>query len=220
MTRFDDDPDMKGYSRGDAQFDAQDAAVMNAAADALRPLTPDRAPEPSAQLAAMMASGIARPTTVSNRAKSLLARFAGLGAAAKVMLAAGVAVAGAGSAGVAYEVDHHFIKPHHSNHGDQKGPHHGGTTPRPTSSPTHVAPEPTEPETGDDHPGAHQQRGHGSGGSGSSDGQGGSRHSGGSDEHRGSGDGSGGGDGGGGHGGDGSGGDGSGGGDGGGGHGG
>lgn len=152
----------------------RDDEVMRAAADVLAPLTPDRAPTANAELMAMIASRITPARSVRSRVSAGVTRFAGLGAAAKLMLAAGVAVAGAGGAAtVAYETGH--LDNHHSHHSSnhpEPGDDNGHDAHQHPSGTTRTSPQPvqsTEPESGDDHPGQHRRS---SGSNGSSGGNG------------------------------------------------
>ena len=184
MTGSNDDPDVTAFfRRGDSSpTDPQDAELMRAAADMLRPLTAGRPPMPSQELSALMAAGTTwSRSMLRTRVRAALTRFAGLGAAAKVMLAASVAVAGAGgAAAVAYSTGH--LDSHHSSHGAGHPRHSAHPSPEPTDrhgatntpGSDNATPEPTassETEPGDDHPGPH--RGRGGSGDGSSQAPGG-----------------------------------------------
>lgn len=164
-----DDQGVKFFFRRDdrSPMDPQDAAVMHAAADVLRALEPDRPPTASLELAALMAQGTTRSNPMKTTTRAALTRFAGLGAAAKVLLAAGVAVAGAGGAATAVAFSTGHLDAHHPGHhhgvhsrsGESPSPepsegveNHGGIAQVPGTD--DVTPEPSEAAE----PGQHQGR--------------------------------------------------------------
>jgi len=148
MSGWNDDQDVRArFGREDATAeDPRDAAVLRAATDVLRTLEPRRPVVPSAELAALMAAGLPTVHPVRRRAKALVARFAGLGIAAKVLLAAGVAIAGAGGAATAVALStghlplHHHPSGHPAAHSSPRASakaHHqpaGIVTPAPATS--------------------------------------------------------------------------------------
>lgn len=144
MRPSDDDPDVKAFFRRDdsSSTDPYDAAVMRAAADVLRALDSDRPPTASLELAALMAQGTTRSNPVKTHTRAALTRFAGLGVAAKVMLATGVAIAGAGGAATAVALSTGHLDSHGSSH-------HGAVHSRSSEDPS-----PSPSETADDRGGA------------------------------------------------------------------
>lgn len=167
----DDDPDVKAFFRRDdpSAMDPQDAAVMRAAADVLRDMNSDRPPMASLELTALMTQGMTRSNPMKTHTRAMLTRFAGLGAAAKLLLATGVAVAGVGSAAtaVAFTTGHLDDSHHHGvahvRHRDNHSPdpaesaeHHRGDAAH-TPGADDASPEPresAEPEPSDS-PGHH-----------------------------------------------------------------
>jgi hypothetical protein len=172
----DDDPGVKAFFHRDdpSSMDPEDAAVMRAAADVLRGMNSDRPPTASLELAALMAQGTTRSNPMKTHTRAALTRVAGLGAAAKIMLAAGVAVAGAGGAATAVAFSSGHLDGNHSSHhgaaharhGDDPSPepsetaeHHGGDAHAPGSDDGTPEPgESAEPEPGDS-PGEHDHDG-------------------------------------------------------------
>jgi hypothetical protein len=139
----DDDPGVKAFFRRDdpSPADPHDAAVMRAAADVLRALDPDRPPTASLELAALMAEGTTRSNPMKTSTRAALTRFAGLGVAAKALLATGVAIAGVGGAATAVALSTGHLDAHH-------GGHHGVVHSRSTESPS-----PNPAGSADDHGG-------------------------------------------------------------------
>jgi uncharacterized membrane protein YgcG len=93
-----------------------DDAVLSAAGTVLRALVQDAPPPPSAALARVIAAGLPSADgrgRVTAWAARTAGKVAGLGAAAKLLLAAGVAVAGVGGATTAVELSHPAHSPSH-----------------------------------------------------------------------------------------------------------
>jgi hypothetical protein len=135
----DDDPDVKAFFRRDepSSTDPQDAAVMRAAADVLRALNSDRPPTASLELAALMAQGTTRSNPMKTHTRAALTRFAGLGVAAKVMLAGTVAIAGVGGAATAVALSTGHLDSHQSNHHATHPRGSDDQSPEPSQSPEH-----------------------------------------------------------------------------------
>ena len=108
MSPYDDDMDVSGN-------DLPDIVTMAMARRTLRGLVPDAPPTPSEQLAVVLREGLVVAPAGSGWGR-LTGRLASLGLAAKLMLAAGVAVAGAGGAATAVAIAHESS--HHGDHPD------------------------------------------------------------------------------------------------------
>jgi hypothetical protein len=116
MSSYDDDQNVSGQ-------DVHDIVTMSMARRTLRSLVPETPPTPSEELALVLRAGLAAPAATGSR-------IAGLGIAAKLMLAAGVAVASAGGAATAVAFTH------------DTG-HHGDGTDSPRNHPVAAVPSPT-----------------------------------------------------------------------------
>src|SRR3954451_6824344 len=113
MTLYDDDMDVSGT-------DLPDIVTMAMARRTLRGLVPDAPPTPSEQLAVVLREGLVVAPSGFGWGR-LTGRLASLGLAAKLMLAAGVAVAGAGGAATAVAFTHESN--HHGDHPDSPRNH-------------------------------------------------------------------------------------------------
>src|SRR5947209_10220344 len=112
MTLYDDDINVSN--------DLPDIVTMAMARRTLRGLVPDAPPTPSEQLAVVLREGlVVAPHRLGWR--RLTGRLASLGLAAKLMLAAGVAVASAGGAATAVAFTHDDS--HHGDHPDSPRNH-------------------------------------------------------------------------------------------------
>lgn len=121
MTPYDDDINVSGN-------DLPDIVTMAMARRTLRGLVPEAPPAPSEQLAVVLREGL----VVSGRGSGwgrLTGRLASLGLAAKLTLAAGVAVASAGGAATAVAFTHE--NSHHGDHPDSPRNHPGIVVPTP-----------------------------------------------------------------------------------------
>jgi len=162
MSAFDDDHNVSGN-------ELHDFVTMAMARRTLRSLIPDAPPTPSEQLASVLREGLPAVAPQSSRWGRISGRIAGLGVAAKVLLAAGVAVAGAGGAATAVVIAHE--DGHHGDGTDSPRNHPVATIPTPTSTDRSGADaEPTAHPTtiGGEDSGHHDGRS-GSGDSGSGD---------------------------------------------------
>lgn len=186
MSTFDDDQNVSGN-------ELHDFVTMAMARRTLRPLIPDAPPNPSERLASVLREGLPAVAPQSSRLGRISGRIAGLGVAAKVLLAAGVAVAGAGGAATAVVIAHE--DGHHGDGTDSPRNHPVATIPTPTSTDRSGADaEPTAHPTtiGGEDSGHHDGRsgtdGSGSGESGSGESGSGSGDSGSGDSTSGSSD--------------------------------
>jgi len=125
MSAFDDDHNVSGN-------ELHDFVTMAMARRTLRSLIPDAPPTPSEQLASVLREGLPAVAPQSSRWGRISGRIAGLGVAAKVLLAAGVAVAGAGGAATAVVIAHE--DGHHGDGTDSPRNHPVATIPTPTST--------------------------------------------------------------------------------------
>lgn len=133
------------FDVGDVRHvEVDDAALMASARRLLRPLVPDAPPTASAALGVVLREGLPDPADAHSGlaawAARMAGRVAGLGVAAKLMLAAGVAVAGVGSAATAVELTHDGHDTPHS-----RLPAPASPSPRSTDTDRHGATPPALP---------------------------------------------------------------------------